>query len=394
MKLWNKGYKLNEFIEEFTVGNDYLLDKRLVFYDCIASKAHAKMLHKISILSESECVDLFKGLDEIIELDKKGSFEIRQSDEDCHTAIENYLTKHYGTVGKKIHTARSRNDQVLTALRLYEKDALQQIKVLVFSFIEAIDGCIKKYGSIEFPGYTHMQKAMPTDIATFLGCFSAAATDNLSLIDSIIHLIDQSPMGSGAGFGIPLLAVDRSFTASEMGFLHVMKNPIYCQMSRSKFEPSIVHILTQIMFDLNKLASDLILFSTQEFGFVSFPIELLTGSSIMPQKKNPDFLELVRAHYHIVISEEFKMKSLTANLISGYNRDIQLTKESLFTSFDITKQSLEIISLIIDRISFNENTIKKALSEELYATHKAYELVKKGMSFRDAYLTIARQNQQ
>jgi len=389
-KIWQKEYNLNKKIEKFTVGNDFLLDKKLLKYDCIASIAHAKMLHQIGILKKNELKDLLKGLNEIIQLTSNNNFIIKQKDEDCHTAIENFLTKKYGNVGKKIHTARSRNDQILTAMRLFEKEELLKIKELINCLKKTINEVIKKYGKIQIPGYTHMQKAMPTNIKTWLGCFNASIEDNLKLLHSIFNLIDQSPLGSAAGFGVPIFPIDKKMTASLMGFSKVMKNPMYCQMSRGKFESSILHLLSQIMFDLNKLATDLILFNMKEFNYIKLPNELCTGSSIMPNKKNPDVLELIRAKYHIILGEEFKIKSLIANLMSGYNRDLQLTKEPLIKSLEITKDCLNIMCLVLSKIKINKNSCKKAMSEELFATEAAYKLVKKGIPFRNAYVNISR----
>lgn len=389
-KLWEKGYSLNKEVEHFTVGNDFLLDYKLLGFDCKASIAHAKMLKKIGLLKDSELKKLVKGLNEIIILNKKGKFKINPLDEDCHTAIENYLIKKSGVVGKKINTARSRNDQVLTALRLYEKNKLTEIKKLLIDFKNSLKKNVTKNGVVELPGYTHMQKAMPTTIGTWLNCFADSCNDNLLLLDSVLKLIDQSPLGSAAGFGVPVFKLDKKMTAKEMGFSKVMSNPIHAQLSRGKFESVVINLLTQIMFDLNKLATDLILFNMQELGFVSLPKEFCTGSSIMPQKKNPDVLELVRAKYHVVLGEEFKVKSLMGNLMSGYNRDMQLTKEPLFNSVDITKDCLKIMSLVVSNMKVNKNNCEAALTKELFATENAYELVKKGVPFREAYNKVAK----
>jgi argininosuccinate lyase len=388
MKLWKKDYEVNKEVERFTVGNDFLLDKRLVKYDCIASIAHAKMLKKIGILNASELEKLIKGLNEIIILSKKGNFPIKQEDEDCHTAIENYLTKRFGNIGKKIHSCRSRNDQVLAALRLYEKDELENIMELLTLLKKALEDLIAKHCSIKLPGYTHMQKAMPTDVKTWLGAYVDAINDDIKLADHIYGLIDQSPLGSAAGYGVPVFDIDKKMTADLMGFEEVMENPIYCQHSRGKFEGNIANVMSQVSYDLNKLATDLIMFNMKEFGFVLLPKEFCTGSSIMPQKKNPDVLELIRAKYHVVLAEEFKIKSMIGNLISGYNRDLQLTKEPLFRAIDVTKDCTSMMALVVSGIKFDEHKCKAAMSDELYATEEAYHLVKKGMSFRDAYKKV------
>jgi len=390
MKLWKKGYSLNKEIEKFTVGNDFELDNKIVKFDCLASIAHAKMLKKIGVLTADEEKKLAAGLQEVMKLHKKGKFLIKQSDEDCHTAIENFLTAKYGNVGKKIHLGRSRNDQVLTALRLYEKHELSEIKGLLSEFKKVLNGLIKKHGSVQIPGYTHMQKAMPSSVKMWLGCFADAVDDDINMLDAVLKLVDQSPLGSAAGFGVPVFKLDKKMTSKLMGFSKVMENPMYCQMSRAKFEVAVLNLLTQIMHDLNKLATDLIMFSMKEFGFFSLPAEFCTGSSIMPQKKNPDVLELVRANYHVVLGEEFKVKSLIGNLISGYNRDVQLTKEPLFKSVDITKDCIKMLCLVISGLKVNKEACKKAMSKELFATEEAYKLVKKGMPFRDAYKKVGK----
>lgn len=390
MKLWQKKYKLNEKIEEFTVGNDYLLDKKLLKYDCLASIAHAKMLCKMGILTKDECSQLINALNEIIVLDNKGTFVINKEDEDCHTAIENYLVKKLGDVGKKIHTARSRNDQVLTALRMYYKEEIKEILKETEAFVKTLDGFKGKNSKIEIPGYTHMRKAMPSSVGLWAEAFIESMEDNKKLLMCALELVDQSPLGTGAGYGMPL-KIDRKMTSDELGFKKVQNNPIYVQISRGKFESSIVHALTQVMFDLNKIASDLILFSMPEFGYFELPPEFCTGSSIMPQKKNPDVLELVRGKYHLVVGEEFKLKSISSNLISGYNRDMQLTKEPVMKSFEITKESLSVMNLVVGKLKVNAENCKKAMTKELFATEKVYELVKKGIPFREAYKQISKE---
>jgi argininosuccinate lyase len=388
-KLWQKNYKADKEIEKFTVGNDFLLDKSLVKYDIYGSIAHAAMLNKIKIIDDNEFKKLKKALLEILRLNDDGKFVIKQEDEDCHTAIENYLTKKLGDLGKKIHTARSRNDQILTALRLYEKEEIKEIKSLLEQYKGSLIATTKKYGKIKIPGYTHMQKAMPTDIKTWLGSFISSVDDNLKLLGTTYSIIDQSSLGSGAGFGLPI-KVDKKLTSSLMGFSKVIENPMYAQLSRGKFEATILHLLSQIMLDLNKLSSDLMLFSMQEFGFISLPNELCTGSSIMPQKKNPDALELVRAKYHVVIGEEFKVKSMISNLISGYNRDLQLTKEPVISSVEITKSCINIMVLVVSKMKINEKKCSNALTKDLYATEEAYKLVKKGIPFREAYKEVSK----
>ena len=291
MKLWQKGYSLNDEIEKFTVGNDFVIDRKLVKYDCIASIAHAKMLCKIGILKREECKKLIKTLNEIIKLERKGKFVIKRQDEDCHTAIENYLVKKLGNAGKKIHTARSRNDQVLGALRLYYKDEIRNIIRLIDELAKPLIFLKIKHINTPMPGYTHMRKAMPSSVSLWAEAFIESMDDNKILLLSIEKLIDQNPLGTGAGYGLPI-EIDRKFTAEQLKFKKIQNNPIYTQNSRGKFESSILHALNQVMIDLNKMSSDIILFSMPEFGFFELPKEICTGSSIMPHKKN----QIGRAH--------------------------------------------------------------------------------------------------
>jgi argininosuccinate lyase len=390
MKLWQKGYSLNDEIEKFTVGNDFIIDRKLVIYDCIASLAHAKMLCKIGILKKEECEKLIKALNEIIKLDSKGKFIIKRQDEDCHTAIENYLVKKLGDTGKKIHTARSRNDQIIAALRLYYKSEIRSVIGLIEEMIKPLIVLKIKHINTLIPGYTHMRKAMPSSVALWAESFIESMDDNKILLLSIEKLIDQNPLGTGAGYGLPI-DIDRKFASKEMGFKQIQNNPIYVQNSRGKFESSILHALNQAMIDLNKISSDIILFSMPEFGFFELPKEICTGSSIMPHKRNPDVLELIRAKYHKTLSCEFEVKNLIANLPSGYNRDLQLTKEPTIRGIETTAGCLRIMALILEKLKINEANCKRAMTSELYATKKAYDLVKKGMPFREAYRRISKE---
>lgn len=390
MKLWQKNCSLNKQVEKFTVGDDYKIDQKLVKYDCLASIAHAKMLHKIDIITKAECDKLIKTLNEIIELDSKGIFLIKQEDEDCHTAIENYLIKKLGKIGKKIHTARSRNDQVLTALRLYYKAEIKSVIKLLDKLVKTLILFKEKHGSIEIPGYTHMRKAMPSSAGLWTDAFIESMNDNKLLLLNMYKLVDQSPLGTGAGYGLPI-KIDRGSTAKWLGFSKIQINPLYVQNSRGKFESGILHGLSYIMFDLNKIASDILLFSMPEFSYFELPSDFCTGSSIMPHKKNPDVLELVRAKYNQIVSYEFEVKNIIANLISGYNRDLQLTKKPVINGFEITKDTISIMTKILEQLKVNKSKCKNAMTKELYATDRAYKLIQKGVPFRDAYKEISQE---
>ncbi|MDO9548877.1 MAG: argininosuccinate lyase [Candidatus Marinimicrobia bacterium] len=389
MKLWQKTRLLDREIEKFTVGRDYILDKELVYFDCIASKAHARMLGKIGILTDKEVKELLHGLDKIIELDKKGKFKIALEDEDCHTAIENYLIEHVGNAGKKIHTGRSRNDQVLTAVRLYCKAKLGHCLDAIEVTISHIDDFIKTFGKIPMPGYTHTRKAMPSSVGLWAGAFKDAFTDDLDLLKAAVKLVDQNPLGTGAGYGIPL-PLDRQMTTDELGFAKIQENPIYAQNSRGKFESFILTVLGQVMLDINKLATDLVLFTLPSMAYFILPEEFLTGSSIMPQKKNPDVLELLRGKYHEIFAYEIQVRNTSVNLISGYHRDIQLTKEAVIRGFSTVLESIHVTGLIFQNLKVIEENCEVAMTDELYAAEKAYHLVQQGIPFRDAYREIGK----
>jgi len=387
-KLWENNYMVDSEVEEFTVGSDNLLDQKLIGYDCQASIAYAKMLAKKGFITKEEEENLTLELNKIIERSENGAFEIAQSDEDCHTAIENHLTAKLGNTGKKIHTGRSRNEQVLVALRLYYKDELQRTKKSTEVLIDNIKKFAEKYGETKMPGYTHMRKAMPSSVGVWAGSFVDSMKDNIKILNFVLSLVDQCPLGTGAGYGSPIKA-DQNFLAKELGFSKTQKNPIYCQNSRGKFESNILHTLTQIMADLNKIASDLILFSMPEFSFFELPEELCTGSSLMPQKKNPDVLEVLRANYQVVLGLEHQVKTIGSNLPSGYNRDIQLTKEPVMKGIEITQKCLGMASLLFSKLMINKKNCEGAMTNELFATDKVHELVKEGVPFRDAYKQVA-----
>ncbi|MBI2576667.1 argininosuccinate lyase [Candidatus Woesearchaeota archaeon] len=384
-KLWQTSGNLAKDIEEFTVGEDYLLDQKLVKFDCKASIAHAKMLLKMGILSSEEFGSLAKALSEIIALEGRGKFTVKQEDEDCHTAIENHLTKYLGDLGKKIHTARSRNDQVLAALRLFERE---QIFATLQSILALIKG-LKKTASVSsiMPGYTHMRKAMPSSVKLWATAFIEAMEDDVQIMEFSKKIINKNPLGTGAGYGLPL-EVDKETTRAELAFGENFMSPISAQNSRLKYESIILHGLSLIMGDLNKLASDLLLFTMPEFGFFSLPDELATGSSIMPQKKNPDVLELIRGKYSVVAGFETQVKILMANLPSGYHRDFQLSKGPVMKSFAATQECLKMMIRVINALIINKKNLEKSCTSELFATQKAYALVKKGMPFREAYRKI------
>ena len=395
-KLWQKNgaTKLSPQIEDYTVGTDYILDQKLVAYDALASIAHAEMLYKIGVLSKTEKTSLLKGLNIIIAKSKKGKFEIRKTDEDCHTAIENFLIKKYGNAGKKLHTGRSRNDQVLVALRLHMKDRLSEGIKAAENLIRVLKVQTRKYSKTAMPGYTHMQRAMPGTVSLWLGSFSASLKDDLILLQSALRVIDQNPLGSVAGYGENVLGLNRKMTTKMLKFAKVQENPMYCAMSRGKFELLTLQSFYSVMFDLGKMATDLMLFTTKEYGFFSLPNEFTTGSSVMPQKHNYDVLELVRANSSLYNGILAQLQNVIDKLPSGYNRDFQLTKEPYLRGTELVLETITIMTLVVQNLKINNANLEAACTPELYATEEAYKLVKEQkIPFRDAYKIVGKKYQ-
>lgn len=386
-KIWQKDYDLNELIEAFTVGQDYLLDQYLVPSDCAASIAHATMLNQIGILSDEELSQLRSALQAIIQDHCAQTFPILPSDEDCHTAIENRLTQLCGEAGKKIHTGRSRNDQVITATRLYSKAFLLRLiekgLVLVNHFLELAS----KEEETPMPGRTHMQIAMPSSVGLWAASFAEELLDLLRQCASLYHLIDQNPLGSAASYGTPL-PLDRKKTTDLMGFDRVQNNVLYANNSRGRFESLLLDAADQLMLTFSKIAQDLILFSLPEFGYFSLPRVLCSGSSIMPQKKNPDGLELMRAKSATLSGYAQTVKNIVRSLPTGYNRDFQETKEPFIRGSRLVLQAIEVVSLTIKELQVNREKLQEAFTAEIYATDRAFDLVAKGVSFRDAYRQV------
>jgi len=386
MKLWGDG-QVPEDVEAFTVGRDHLLDQRLVAHDCRASVSHVRMLVRIRLLSAEEGRLLEGELERISEAAQAGRFPISREAEDCHTAIERHLVSQLGDVGRKVHTGRSRNDQVLTALRLYYRDELNRMDDLVRALASRARAFARRHNRVPMPGYTHTRKAMPSTVGLWARALADALADDRTLLATALKLADQCPLGTGAGYGVPL-PLDRRFVARDLGFSRVQQNPIYAQNSRGKLEAFLVHVLAQLMLDLNRAATDLIFFTMPEFGFFHLPDELCTGSSIMPQKVNPDVLELVRARYHTVLSHQLQLSTQTANLIYGYHRDLQATKEPTMAALDITRECLQVMDIVFLGLRVDRKACRRAMTRELFAVEEAYELVRRGVPFRTAYLEV------
>lgn len=387
-KLWQKNCQLNKLAEEYCSGENVIYDNKLIKYDVLGSIAQAAMLSKIGIITHEEFLKLKKCLVKIIFLTDRGDFTVDFGDEDVHTKVENYLTTKLGDLGKKIHTGRSRNDQVLVDLKLYTKEKIFSVVFLCLELIEVFISFAKKYEFIPMPGYTHMQKAMPSTIGLWTSSFAESLLDDLQLLKTVYKLNNQSPLGSGAAYGVPL-PIDRNLTAKLLGFSKVQNNSLYCQASRPKIQLAIMHVLTQVMLSLSRFAQDILLFTTSEFNFFTIAPELCTGSSIMPQKKNVDIMEFVRAKTHSVIGYEQIVVSIAAGLPSGYHADFGETKKPFIDAFENVLKTIEIITLTIKSLVPNKKILQNACTPELFATHATCLLVKNGAPFRTAYQKIA-----
>ena len=374
-------------MEHFTVRNDYIYDEELVVSDAIGSAAHAKGLNKIGILSDEECRKLLAGLDRIVQLRQSDSFPITVSDEDCHTAIEGFLTNELGDTGKKIHTGRSRNDQVQTALRIYMREAALKLSSASLGLSASIIKLAEQNKDVPMPGRTHMQIAMPSSVALWALSFAEEILEETGMLLSLYDVIDQSPLGSAASYGVTL-PLDREYTASLMGFRKVQNNVLYANNSRGKFEAFFLDHAEYIALTISKLAQDLMLFTLPEFGYFSLPRELCTGSSIMPQKKNPDGLELARSRTSLIGSCSMRVKSIIRALPSGYNRDFQDTKEPFIEGFRSALELVMITDEMIQGLEVHPDNLIAACTPELYATDRVMEKVLSGGNFRDSYKDV------
>ncbi len=388
-RLWEKGLPLDERVLRYTAGEDHLLDARLVRYDVRGSIAHAEMLAATGLISDSDCTAIREGLESLQESFEDGEWQISLEDEDAHTALESRLTANIGTAGGRLHLGRSRNDQVLTALRLYLRDAALDLATRVENLRSSVADLADRQGDVEIPGYTHMQHAMPSSVALWCGGFSEGFADAIAGLESATRRINKNPLGSAAGYGTPGLPLDRDKTTAALEFA-VTQSPVTAvQLSRGKAESALLFEITLLMQDLGRMASDLLLFYTQEFAYVSIAAEVTTGSSIMPQKRNPDVLELLRASSataHACLDESLM---ITAKLPSGYHRDLQRLKAPLFRSIDLAIDSVDIMAYVLEGLRFLPDNI--TLDEGIFATAEAYELVRaEGMPFRDAYRQVAK----
>ena len=387
MKLWDKGFSTDQKIDFFTVGNDRELDLVLARFDVIGSRAHTTMLFEIGLLSEEEWHRVEQELDALLDLIAKGEFVIEEEFEDVHSKVEFLLTKKLGDTGKKIHTARSRNDQVLVDVHLYLKEELAEIKKQVRALFDLLMLLAERHKESLMPGYTHLQVAMPSSFGLWFSAYAESLIDDVYMLQAAAKVTDQNPLGSAAGYGSSF-PIDRRHTTETLGFAELKYNSVAAQMSRGKTEKTVAFALSSVAATLSRFAMDICLYMSQNFAFVSFPDELTTGSSIMPHKKNPDVFELIRGKCNKIQALPYELTLITSNLPSGYHRDLQLLKEGLIPAIQNLKSCLEIFSFSLKSIQVNNDILKDPRYDYLFTVEEVNELVQKGVPFRDAYKIV------
>lgn len=389
MKLWQKGAAAHDKVDQFTVGKDRTFDLMLAQYDCIASMAHAQMLANIGLITKKEATALVEVLEELKQAAQEGSFAIEDEHEDMHSKIEHVLTERLGDLGKKIHTARSRNDQVLVAMHLYLKEELKAIKTQVIALFDLLLELAEKHKTELIPGYTHLQVAMPSSIGLWLSAYAESLIDDLYFWQSAYKVADQNPLGSAAGYG-SAFPIDREFTTKVMGFEQLKVNAVAAQMSRGKLEKNTAIALAGIGSTLAKLSMDVCLYMGQDFNFISFPDELTTGSSIMPHKKNPDLFELVRGKCNALQALPNQLVLLTTNLPSGYHRELQLAKGPIIEAIQEIKACLDILLFSLPKLKTTTKITDQKKYDYLFSVDTLNAEVLAGKPFRDAYRDLGK----
>jgi argininosuccinate lyase len=388
MKLWNKNATtLSESIEKFTVGNDKIFDIQLAKHDVIGSIAHAKMLHCIGILNEVEIVELENALQQILQKIEDKKFVIEEHVEDVHSQIEKTLTEMIGDAGKKIHTGRSRNDQVATDIKLFLRDEIVQIKNSTKQLFDLLILLSNEHKDLLMPGYTHFQIAMPSSFGLWFASFGESLVDDLTMLQAAYTVTNKNPLGSGAGYG-SAFELNRTLTTQLLNFGALNYNSIYAQTTRGKTEKIVATAISSIGATLNKMCADICLYVNQNHGFISFPDAVTTGSSIMPHKKNPDVFELIRSKTNIIQSTPNTLTMMLTNMPTGYHRDVQLTKEVLFPQINSLKNCIEILILVLPQIKVNPSILADEKYSYIFSVEAVNDLVKKGIPFRDAYKQV------
>lgn len=390
MKLWEKGIKTETMVEKFTVGNDVQMDLLLAPFDILGSIAHARMLNRIDLINDQEMADIGKELKQFYLEAKEGKFVIEPGIEDVHSQIELELTRKLGETGKKIHTARSRNDQILLDLKMFIREEIQRIVGLTASLFHSLIRQSNEFKDFLMPGYTHLQIAMPSSFGLWFGAFAESLSDDMQVMLAAFQVANQNPLGSAAGYGSSF-PVDRQFTTDLLGFESLHYNSMYAQMGRGKTERIVAFAMSSLAGTISKMANDTCLFTNQNFGFLEMPEEITTGSSIMPHKKNPDVFELLRARCNKIQTLPYEIDRVTANLPSGYFRDYQVIKESFLPAFFSLESCLEVLERMIDRIKPVKGILDKELYKYVFSVEEVNKLVMNGIPFREAYQAVARQ---
>ena len=386
--LWNKGVEAAKAVEDFTVGNDREMDLRLAKYDVLGSKAHIAMLAQVGLLPKDEEQLLQKELDNILGQIEKGEFVLEDIAEDIHSQVEINLTRALGDLGKKIHSGRSRNDQVLVDLKLYMRAELEEIRTQVLDLFNSLISLSEKHKDVILPGYTHGQIAMPSSFSMWFGAYAESLCDDMYMLGAAYRIVNQNPLGSAAGYGSSF-PLDREQTTRLLGFEDLNYNSVAAQMSRGKSERAMAAALACLASTLNKFAADCCLYMSSNYKFISFPDSLTTGSSIMPHKKNPDVWEIMRAKTNRICASEATISQLTANLPHGYHRDFQHLKEILFPAIDATRECLAMCTYMLDNIGVNDHILEgNPAYDDMFTVEEVNRKVVEGMPFRDAYREV------
>ena len=387
MKIWQKNIEVDSFVESFTVGNDRVMDLQLAAADVLGSLAHTRMLNSINLMTDEDLAIVQQELKNIYHEISAGEFEIEDSVEDVHSQVEMLLTQRIGEAGKKIHSGRSRNDQVLVDLKLYFRTEIQNMVGNTEIFFQHLIKLSEQYKDILIPGYTHLQIAMPSSFGLWFGAYAESLVDDLELMKAAWKVCNKNPLGSAAGYGSSF-PLNRTMTTNLLGFDDLNYNVVYAQMGRGKTERILAQAMSSIAATLAKFAMDVTLYINQNFGFISFPAHLTTGSSIMPHKKNPDVFELIRSRCNKIQALPNEIALMTTNLPSGYHRDLQLLKENLFPAFKSLNDCLEIATFMLEHISVKKDVLDDPKYDYLFSVEVVNNEVLKGVPFREAYKNI------
>jgi len=387
MKLWQKDKASLKEVETFTVGKDREMDLYLAASDVLGSLAHTEMLESVGLLSKDELVQLQTELKSIYQKIQEGKFELQDDVEDIHSQVELLLTQKLGDIGKKIHSARSRNDQVLVDLKLFLRNEIEKLVISIQSFFELLQSQSEKYKEYLLPGYTHLQLAMPSSFGLWFGAYAESLVDDVVTLRAAYAVVNKNPLGSAAGYGSSF-PINRTLTTKLLGFDDLNYNVVYAQMGRGKSERITAQALANIADTLAKLSMDACLYLNQNFGFISFPAQLTTGSSIMPHKKNPDVFELIRSHCNRIKALPNEITLMTTNLPSGYHRDLQLLKEHLFPAFKTLTDCIEMAGLMLSNIDIKKDILADEKYKYLFSVEEVNKLVNNGVPFRDAYKKV------